>query len=91
MALLTDSVNAGYDIDTVYLDGVLVMAEWDIGNTVSDYISGLMKRLYIELGDPGMSWTWAIDSREKVAPQHVRYTVGNTRVDYVWVKTPKVL
>lgn len=91
MALLTDPVNASHDIDTVYLDGVLVMVAWDTDNRVSDYISGLIKRLHVALGSPGVPWTWAIDNRKRITTRHVRYTVGNAQVDYIWVKTPRVL
>ena len=91
MALLTDPVNAEYDLDIVYIDGVMAFAGWDVDTGPSDYIIALLKRIHAEQGVPGHTWTWAIDNREIVSKGHVRYRLGPVQVDYVWVENPELL
>lgn len=92
MALLTDPVTAEGDLDFVCLDGEVVYAAWDTGRTTysSTYVTKLLKHLCVRYNEPN-AFAWILDHREYVTETHLRYKVGPSVVDFLWVEDPEVL
>jgi hypothetical protein len=87
----TPAQYAAHDLDTVYLDGQLVLMVWDTDAQASSYIEELVKRLHAEAKHPSLPWSLALYHKVRTAKNHHTYVVGTKVVDYRWYDTPEVL
>jgi hypothetical protein len=78
-------------LDVVYLDDVIVVADWSKNNAADPYLKELLKTLRNKTErTPVLLVTTSID-RGRTDSYRWRYIVGSKVVDYVWHRSLRIL